>query len=67
MVADITKARRMNGGKGYSRAYITEVLLGMRRNADILAIHDEIVALRNGKKAITKKTAHEPSLSRPTR
>lgn len=49
LVADITTARGLNGGRGYSRTYVQEVLGGTRRNADIHRIHAEIVALRTPK------------------
>ena len=49
LVADITAARGLNEGKGYSRAYVSEVLSGTRRNAAIWRIHAEVVALRTPK------------------
>lgn len=46
LVADITKARGLNNGKGYSQAYVYEVLRETRSNAAITAIHAEVCAMR---------------------
>ena len=50
-VALITVHRKMNGGRGYSRAYVYEVLHGTRKNESISAIHAELVALRTPKRS----------------
>lgn len=50
LVADITKARGLNNGKGYTAAYVREVLTGSRSNSEITAIHAEVVALRTPSK-----------------
>lgn len=50
MVQSMTIARRMGRTKrGYSYDYVRYVLNGKRRNAHILALHDELVALRTPK------------------
>jgi hypothetical protein len=50
MVQSMTIARRMGRTKrGYSYDYVRYVLNGKRRNANILALHDELVALRTPK------------------
>lgn len=50
MVQSMTIARRMGRHKrGYSYDYVRYVLSGKRRNASILSLHDELVALRTPK------------------
>lgn len=49
-VSRVTKARGLNGGHGYSWRYVNEVLNGSRRNAEIVAIHGELIALRTPKR-----------------
>lgn len=46
----MTKARGLNDGKGYSFRYVYEILRGFRRNAQVTALHDEVVALRTPRK-----------------
>ena len=46
LVASISQARGLNDGKGFTRDYVSEVLNGTRNNADISAIHSEVVAMR---------------------
>lgn len=46
----------MNGGKGYSYAFVYECLKGTRNNAAICALHDEVAALTKASKA-SKRTA----------
>lgn len=57
LVADITKARGLNGGRGYSRAYVYEVLTETRHNEVIRAIHAEVVAMRTPRKHQTRRRA----------
>ncbi|MEO8589427.1 MAG: hypothetical protein ABI432_08675 [Flavobacteriales bacterium] len=46
LVARMSLARGYNGGKGYTREYVSEVLHGTRNNADILNLHTEVIAMR---------------------
>ncbi len=51
MVQSMSIARRMGRRKtGYSYDYVRYVLKGKRRNAGIVALHDELVALRTPSK-----------------
>lgn len=45
MVTRMTIARGMNGGKGFSRAYVYECLRGTRNNEAICALYEEVQAL----------------------
>lgn len=48
-VVRMARARGLNGGKGWSRSMVTKCLHKERRNPTILALHDELVALRTPK------------------
>lgn len=52
MVRRMSIARRMGRNKcGYSYDYVRYVLRGLRRNEAIVALHDEVVALRMPKRS----------------
>lgn len=46
----MSQAQGLNKGLGYSFRYVLDVLNGNRRNASIIALHKELVALRTPRK-----------------
>lgn len=55
LVADITQARGLNDGKGYTRDYVVQVLNELRNNEAIEAIYQEVLALRSPKPTRRRK------------
>lgn len=45
----VVRMAKARNGKEWSRSYVTKCIHGERHNASILALHDELVALRTPK------------------
>lgn len=55
LVASISLARGLNKGKGYSFKYVRDVLKERRTNAEVTAIHNEVIAMRTPKRSRNPK------------
>ena len=53
-VVRMSAAAGLNGGKGYSFRHVYQVLNKLRKNADISALHAQLVALRTAPKRSRK-------------
>lgn len=59
-VVRMSRARRLNGGAGYSHSLVMKVLAGERHNRAVVALHDEVVALRTPSAKPTGRKAAKP-------
>ena len=47
LVTRMALARKLNGGKGFSQSYVQKVLTGERRNAQITALHQQLIRIHD--------------------